>query len=76
MANIHSEETEKSMREVINGPGFTEDGNVNMEQYLENVSQENYAYSEDDGEFIEQRIFLRERMEFPEWGTDYEPYRF
>jgi hypothetical protein len=76
LAAIHSEETEKTTREVVNGSGFSEDGNANIEEYLENVANNSYGYTEDDGEFIEQRILLKERMQFPEWGTDYEPYRF
>jgi hypothetical protein len=25
---------------------------------------------------VEQRILLKENIEYPEWGNDYEPYRF
>lgn len=35
-----------------------------------------YNYSEDDAEFLEQRILLKETVPLPEWGRDYEPYRF
>ena len=76
MAVVHSEETEKSTREVVNGSGFREDANSNIEHYLENVSENRFGYSEDDSEFIEQRVLLAERIRLPEWGTDYEPYRF
>lgn len=34
LAVIHEEEAEKSTRDVVNGPGFEEDGAVNMEEYL------------------------------------------
>jgi len=35
-----------------------------------------YAYTEDDYEFLEQRLLLNEKLLMPEWGQDYEPYRF
>ncbi len=76
LATIHSEETEKTTREVVNGPNFSEDQNSNIEEYLENVAENPYTYTEDDSEFLEQRILMKETMPFPEWGTDYEPYRF
>ena len=47
-----------------------------MDRNLENVSSEQYNYTEDDSEFVEQRVLLREKSKLPEWGTDYEPYRF
>lgn len=76
LATIHSEETEKTTREVVNGSGFREDLNANIEEYLENVAENRYTYTEDDSEFLEQRILLKETIPLPEWGTDYEPYRF
>ena len=76
MAVIHDEEAEKTTRDVVNGANFREDENANIEEYLENVNENKYNYSEDDSEFIEQRVLLRETMKYPEWGTDYEPYRF
>ena len=76
LAEIHSEETERTTREVVCGSGFREDANVDMEAYLEDVSSNRYGYTEDDSEFLEQRILLKETMKYPEWGTDYEPYRY
>ena len=35
-----------------------------------------YSYTEDDYQFLEQRILLKETTEYPEWDKDYEPYRF
>jgi len=40
------------------------------------MGQTAFAYSEDDFEFLEQRVLLNEKMTFPEWGKDYEPYRY
>lgn len=48
MAVIHSEETEKTTRDVVNGSGFSEDSNVNIEEYLKNMVDNAYAYTEDD----------------------------
>lgn len=76
LAAIHEEEAEKSTRDVVNGANFQEDGHVNMDEYLDDVTNNKYGYSEDDSEFIEQRVLLKERIRYPEWGTDYEPYRF
>lgn len=76
LATIHSEETEKSSREVINGSGYKENANSNLEEYLQNLEYYPFAYSEEDSEFIEQRVLMRESIDFPEWGKDYEPYRY
>lgn len=76
LAVIHSEETEKTTREVILGSGYAADENAGVDQYLENVASNPYTYTEDDSEFLEQRILMKERISLPEWGTDYEPYRF
>jgi carbonic anhydrase/acetyltransferase-like protein (isoleucine patch superfamily) len=76
LAAIHSEETEKSTREVVNGSNYREDAGANLEEYMKNLSEYQYAYTEDDAEFIEQRILMKETLEYPEWGRDYEPYRY
>lgn len=76
LATIHSEETEKSSREVINGSGYKENANSNLEEYLQNLEYYPFAYSDEDSEFIEQRVLMRESIDFPEWGKDYEPYRY
>lgn len=47
-----------------------------MEDYLDNLATYNFAYTEDDSEYLEQRILLKEKVELSEWGQDYEPYRF
>jgi len=52
LAVIHDEETEKTTREVVNGANFREDSNVNMEEYLENVNEKSYGYTEEDSEFL------------------------
>ena len=72
---MHSEETEKTTREVINGENKYDMG-ANLDEYMENMQTYQFAYTEDDAEMIETRILLKENMEFPEWGRDYEPYRF
>jgi hypothetical protein len=76
LANIHSEETEKNSREVINGSAYRPDAGANVEEYLKNLENYPFNYTEDDSEFLEQRVLLKERLEYPEWGKDYEPYRF
>ena len=48
----------------------------NLSDYIDNLETYQYAFTEDDSEFLESRIFLKENMEFPEWGHDYEPYNF
>lgn len=76
LAAIHDEETEKTTREVLNGKDFAEDAGVDFERYLENVAENSYNYTEEDAEFLEQRVLLREKVRYPEWGTDYEPYQY
>ena len=76
LAAIHEEETGKTTRQVVNGANFREDSTVNMEDYLKDVTQNRFMTTEDDAEFLEQRILLKESIRYPEWGTDYEPYRF
>ena len=49
---------------------------MNIEEYLQHMGETNFAYTEDDFEFIEQRILLNDKVGMPEWGKDYEPYRF
>jgi gamma-carbonic anhydrase len=76
LAAIHAEETEKTTREVVNGSNFREDAGANVDEYLKNLEHYPFAYTEEDSEFIEQRVLMKENMEFPEWGRDYEPYRY
>jgi hypothetical protein len=30
-----------------------------------------FVYTEEDSEFLEQRILMKETMKYPEWGQDY-----
>jgi len=76
LASIHDEETEKTTRDVVNGSDFSEDANHDFAQYLENASDIKFNYTEEDAEFVEQRVLLREKLQYPEMGTDYEPYSF
>jgi hypothetical protein len=48
LAVIHSEETEKTTREVVNGSNFSGDENANIEEYLKNMTANAYNYTEDD----------------------------
>ena len=76
LAVIHDEEAEKTTREVVNGANFREDDTANIEEYLKDADFYQYNYTENDSEFLEQRVLLKETIQYPEWGTDYEPYRF
>ena len=60
---------------MVNGHNTVDQG-ANLEDYLNDMPDYQYAYTEDDSEHLESRILLKENMEFPEWGRDYEPYRF
>ena len=64
LASIHNEQTEKSTRDVINGKYNIDDG-ANIEQSMKDNIQYPYQYSEDDAEFIEQRILLKETIQYP-----------
>lgn len=76
LAVIHSEETEKTTRDVVLGSGYAAEENSGVEEYLNSVGINDYNYTEDDSEVLEQRILMKETIPLPEWGTDYEPYRF
>ncbi len=38
------------------------------------MDEHNFSYSEVDEEFVEQRVLLKHKLEYPEVAKDYEPY--
>jgi hypothetical protein len=60
----------------VNGSNYREDYGANIDDYIDDMGSYIFAYSEDDAEFLEQRLVMKEKLEYPEFGKDYEPYRY
>ena len=58
LACIHSEEAEKTQRELLNGNAYR--NRLSAEQFAEHfVEAHNFPITETDEEFVEQRIFMK-----------------
>jgi carbonic anhydrase/acetyltransferase-like protein (isoleucine patch superfamily) len=73
LARIHEEETSKTFRELLSqqesiDPVFIQAALMNSLEELQ------VPDTFDDDEFIEHRIFLKEKLEYPNTDPDYEPF--